>query len=234
MNTLINRFSSMISIANLCAKQYTKLKTKSTLTASLLLSCFLTIPTANASLLLDVDLSIENTISISATSGSSLINASGSDIIGVYLDGFFGSNTIDTIFTSAISGDLTSANETSDLSPSLFHRAGDPGLNIFSFSNASVVSFTQGALAFVGSATWSLSESAYKHALNSAKSGNIFFPADTIDDLNNAFVIGSWAVKGIDAQIPEPTTIAIFMLGLVSAGISRIRRSKSTPIGQRY
>lgn len=226
MNTLFNNLSSLATLMmNLYSKQYSKIKTKALLATSLVLPCFLIVPSANASLLLDVDLSVENTISIAATSGNSLINASGSDFTGVYLEDFFGANTIGSIFQSAISGNLTSANDASDLTPSLFRASNDPGLNIFGFANAEIVSFTQGALAFVGSATWNLSEQAYKLALNGAQSGNIFFPADTVDDLNNAFILGSWAVKGVDAQVPEPSVLALFILGLAGAGLSRVRRA---------
>lgn len=226
MNTLINHLSSLTTlILNSYSKQFSQIKLKTLKAAFFMLPCFLIVPATHASLLLDVDLSVENTISISATSGSSLISASGSDFTGVYLEDFFGANAVGSIFTSAISGNLTSANDASDLSPSLFQATNDPGLNIFSFANAEIVSFTQGALAFVGSATWNLSEQAYKLALNGAQSGNIFFPADTVDDLDNAFILGSWAVRGVDAQVPEPAMLALFILGLAGAGTSRIRRA---------
>ncbi len=181
---------------------------------------------AHAALLLEVDLSVENTISISASDGESLISASGSDFTGIYLDNFFGVNSLGLLNDSLISGNLTSANESSNLTPDLFHFSNDPGLNIFEVSSAANLSFTEGVTAFVGSATWSIGSSFYQHFLANASSGNIFFPADSADDRNNAFILGSWAVlrpEGVD--VPEPSVFALFALGLGFVGFARARAS---------
>lgn len=189
--------------------------------AGLALSSMFTVSQVNAALLLEVDLSVENTISISATDGNSLSTVSGSDFTGFYLDGFFGINSLGSINEVLISGDLTSANEPSDLSPNLFQFSNDPGLNIFSSSTAGDLSFTEGVTAFLGSATWSIGSTFYQHVLANATSGDIFFAADDIGDLNNASILGTWAVVGV----PEPSIFALFALGLGYLLFARVRAS---------
>lgn len=205
-----------------------KLKNRIKISAGLIFASLLCLSSAQAGLLLEIDLSVENTISISATNGVSLISATGSDITGIYLDEFFGDNTLGSFNETLISGDLNSANEASDLSPNLFHFNDDPGLNIFSTSVGSSLSFTQGAIAFLGSATWTISENFYQHFLTSATSGNIFFPADSIDDINNALILGSWSVVGLDSvSVSEPSALTLFALAAVLFGFRRETESSA-------
>ncbi|TRY30143.1 PEP-CTERM sorting domain-containing protein [Aliiglaciecola sp. M165] len=188
---------------------------------SLFLTSLTYVSVVNASLLLEVDLSVENTISINATDGASLITASGSDFTGIYLDGFFGSNNLGGIDENLVAGDLTSANNSSNFVPNLFHFSNDPGLNIFEVSSDSSLSFTQGALAFVGSATWTIGENFYQHFLSSASSGKIFFPADDISDTNSASVLGTWSVVNASVDVPEPSMAALLVLGVGLMGFAR-------------
>lgn len=211
---------------NTYLKQVLRLKKTTLQVTSLVLACFLPLSFANAALLLEVDLSVENTVTISSTNGKSLISASGADFIGVYLDGFFASNNNAGIDDQLVSGNLVSANQTSDLTPLLFRGGSqDPGLNIFGMTQSPNLSFTAGALAFIGEATWTIGEGAYKLAMNGAQSGNLFFPADTVDDRDNAFILGSWALKTADAQVSEPSAFALFLIGLAGAGMVRGRRA---------
>jgi hypothetical protein len=211
---------------NIYLQQILRLKRTAALVSTLMFAGFLPLSSAHAALLFEVDLSVENTISISSTNGASLISVSGSDFRGVYLDGFFASNSFASIDDDLVTGNLISANEVSDLSPILFRGdSRDPGLNIFSMTDSSNISFTAGALAFIGEATWTIGEEAYKLAMNGAQSGNLFFPADTIDDIDNAFILGSWAVKTVNAQVSEPSAFALFFVGLLGAGMVRVRRA---------
>ena len=106
---------------------------------------------AQADDLLIIDLTVPNQVTITATAGLSAITASGSDSTGVYLENFYG-GAGSSLSAALVSGNLTNAENATDNSPALF-RAGssDPGLNIYSWSSASTVTFTAGSLAFTGS-----------------------------------------------------------------------------------
>ena len=174
---------------------------------------------AQADVLLTVDLSVVNQVTISATSGLSANSASGSDTTGVYLDNFYngaGSSLNETL----ISGDLTSAENTSDMSPNLFRggSGSDTGLNIWSFTDDFNATFTAGSLAFTGSATWDLDAAAYADMLAGNSSGDIYFPADTFDDVAGATFLGTYNVV-----VPAPGVLPLLGVGL-GAGVMRRRR----------
>jgi hypothetical protein len=164
---------------------------------------------------LTVDLSVANQVTISGGPGVSLATVSGSDAIGVYLENFYGGSG-DALSAALASGDLTNAENPADGSPALFRGGGgsDPGLNIWSFSSDSTVTSTAGSRAFVGSATWALDANEYADMLAGSMSGNVYFPADTVDDIAGATAIGAYLV------VPTPGAIAL--LGL--AGLARSRR----------
>jgi hypothetical protein len=167
--------------------------------------------------LLIIDLSVPNQITITATAGLSAVDASGSDTTGVYMENFYSAagGALSTSSTGA--GDLTNAQNPSDGSPALF-RAGsgtDTGLNVWSFSSDSTVTFTAGSLAFVGSGTWALDAPEYADMLAGNTSGNLYFPADSNDDLPGAVLLGTWRV------IPAPGAATLFGLGLIGAARRR-------------
>ncbi len=164
--------------------------------------------TASAEVLLEIDLSVVDQITISATGGLSAVTASGSDFTGVYLDGLFGADG--TLVSSLVSGDLTNAENPSDGSPALFRASSgtDTGLNIWSFSSDSIVTFTAGSLAFTGSATFDLDSLSYANLLAGNTSGDIYFPADSFDDIaGGAVSLGTYFV------IPAPSSLALLGLG---------------------
>ncbi len=174
---------------------------------------------AQAQVLLTVDLSVVNQVTISATSGLAANSASGDDFFGVYLDNFYG-GAGSSLNETLVSGDLTNAENPSDMSPNLFRggSGSDPGLNIFSFSSDSTVTFTAGSLAFVGSATWDLDAAAYADMLAGNSSGDIYFPADTFDDVPGAIFLGTYNVV-----VPAPGVLSLLGVGL-GAGVMRRRR----------
>ncbi len=174
---------------------------------------------AQADDLLIVDLSVVNQVTLTATSGASAITASGGDGIGVYLDNFYGGGG-DSLSASLISGDLTDAGSASDGTPSLFRggAGSDSGLNFWSWSSDSTVNFTAGQQAFVGSATWSLDANEYADMLAGSSSGNIYFPADTFDDIAGAGVLGTYRVI-----VPAPAALPMLGLGLGAAALRRRR-----------
>jgi hypothetical protein len=190
------------------------------------LVCVLMVSTAQAGVVLQIDLSTLNQVTISATTGLSLASVSGSDGTGIYLENFFGTQVFSTSGSTRLAGaNLVYFNATSDGSPSLSRGSGstDPGLNIFSMDNGTPdpASFTSGVQAFKGSATWSLTAQQYAVFLQAPTSGDVYAFADTIDDLNGGpQVIGQYAV------VPEPTSMAIFGLGALGMAY-RARRKRT-------
>ncbi|MEL6498294.1 MAG: VPLPA-CTERM sorting domain-containing protein [Planctomycetota bacterium] len=175
---------------------------------------------AQLDVVLIVDISVENEVTITSTSGVSAVTASGSDGIGVYLADFFTSDAGGTFVDTLISGDLTSAQNTSDGSPLLFRGtfpAVDAGLNIFSYTDDVDSEFVAGSQAFSGSATWTVDPDDYADLLSANTSGTVFFPADTVDDIaGGAVAIGTYQV------IPAPASAAL--LGLSGLAAARRRR----------
>jgi len=169
--------------------------------------------------LLIVDLSVTDQVTISATDGLSAVSTSGSDTTGVYFEDFYGlaGNALAEVL---VSGDLTNAANPADNSPDLFRggSGSDPGLNLWSWSTDFDVTFTAGSPAFVGSATWTLTPVEYADMLAGASSGNLYFPADTVDDIANADLLGTYSVI-----VPEPASLSLLALCL-GFGVLRNRR----------
>ena len=188
------------------------------------LVCVLMVSTAQAAVVLQLDLSTVNQVTISATTGLSLASVSGSDSRGVYLKDFFGNRVFSTSGSTRLAGaNLVYFNATSDGSPSLSRgNSLDPGLNIYSMDNGTPdpASFTSGVQAFKGSATWSLTAQQYAAFLQAPTSGDIYAFADFIVDLNGGpQVIGQYSV------VPEPTSMAIFGLGALGMAYRARRKS---------
>lgn len=179
----------------------------------------LTATAAQAEVVLLVDLTTPNQITINATPGLSAVTASGSNTTGFYLAGMFGGtgSTTGTIGTQMGTANLSTFNNASDGTPLLYRAsATDPGLNLWSFSTSSTVSFTAGTQAFAGSATWSLDAATYSLLVDGATSGNVYFPADDLTDLPTAQIIGQYSV------IPAPGALALLGLG----GLAAVRRRR--------
>lgn len=163
--------------------------------------------------LLEIDLSVANQVTITATNGLADASISGADVTGVYFDNFYG-GAGDSLSATYQSGDISTFGDDSDGSPSLF-RAGsgsDSGLNMWSWATASTVDFTAGEQAFQGSAVWALDANEYADMLAGNTFGDLYFPADDFSDIAGATVVGQWAV------IPAPSALAVLGLGgLVAA-----------------
>lgn len=165
--------------------------------------------------LLIVDLTTPNEITITATAGLSDVSASGSDTTGIYLQDFYSGPRASGVSDTLVSGDITNAENPTDNSPNLFTSGlVDTGLNLFSFSSDTTVTFTAGSLAFVGSGTWTLPADDYAEMLAGNASGDIWFPADDAGDLPGAQVLGQYRV------IPEPASLSLLALG----GLALLRR----------
>jgi hypothetical protein len=173
---------------------------------------------AKANVLLLVDLTVENQVTISATNGNSLATVSGSDTTGVYLENFYSGPLNSIVSATPVAGLQTLGSAENPVESSALFTASvtDPGLNIWSWSPDLTVTFTAGSLAFVGSSTWTLPNEDYLDMLAGNTSGNLYFPADRLADVPNAQLLGSWQV------IPEPSSMALLSIGLV--GLLRRRR----------
>ena len=161
--------------------------------------------------LLVVDLSVTNQVTVFATTGLSAATVTGSDSTGVYFEDFYGVAGV-SLSATLVSGNLTNAQNPPDNSPALYRSGSgsDPGLNIYSWSPDSNVTFTAGSLAFVGSGTWTVSSAAFTDMINGARSGNLYFPADSVDDIPTASLLGTYSV-----YVPEPSSMLLLSLGLV-------------------
>ena len=168
---------------------------------------------AQAQDLLLVDLTVANQLTITATGAAASASASGDDFTGILLAGFY-NNVNAALPITAGTGNFSAFSGTSDASPSLFHGAGNAGLNIWDFHTGSF-SFTAGQTAFTGSATWSLSATDYADMVNGNQSGTIYSPADTDDDIPFAVAIGTWSV------VPAPSSLALLGMGGLVAGRRR-------------
>jgi PEP-CTERM motif len=178
-------------------------------------TCTTLVSVASADVLLEVDLTVLDTITITATGGLSAASAKGSDFTGFYLSGLFGTST--GAFTSTlVSGDISNAENPADTTPLLFRfEDTDPGLNVWSFSSDTIVTFTDGSLAFTGAATWSLSAEGYADLLAGSTSGDIYFAADDISDLPEASLLGTYRV------VPAPSSLILLGLSGLFAGRRR-------------
>ena len=191
--------------------------------------CVLMVSTAQAAVVLQLDLSTLNQVTISATTGLSLASVSGNDGTGIYLKDFLGDRVFSTSGANSLAGaNLVYFNATSDGSPSLYRSAGtDPGLNIFSMDDGTPdpASFTSGVQAFKGSATWSLTAQQYAVFLQAPTSGDVYAFADSINDLDGGpQLIGQYSFVS-SAAVPEPTSMAIFGLGALGMAYRARRKS---------
>lgn len=163
---------------------------------------------AAADVLLEIDLSTTNSVTINATSGLASASASASNFTGFLLADFFATAGSPAGFTAG-SGNLSTVGNPSDATPSLFQGSTSVGLNIWSFSTAGTVTVDAGAQAFIGSATWSLDAAQYAEFLSASTSGDIYFGADTDDDIGGASVINI----GTYSVIPAPGALALLGMG---------------------
>lgn len=164
---------------------------------------------AAADVLLEVDVSVANQVTVNATTGAASASASFSNFTGILLADFFAApGTGFGGVLAADSGNFTTFNNPSDGTPSGFVGSSSVGLNIWSFSTDTTVSVTSGQQAFTGSATWSLTASQYADFLSAATSGDIYADADTDDDIGaGAVLIGTYSV------IPAPGAMALLGMG---------------------
>lgn len=157
---------------------------------------------ANADVLLLIDLSVDDRITITATSGASAATLTGSNLTGIYLQGIIGSEFASSgSGSSVINTTLTAFANQLGTAP-LLNAPGpaDYGLNIYALSNDPTLTFTQGQQAFTGSATFDI-PSLYDDFANGQTTGNIYFPASNHQHTDPANLLGTYQI------IPTPATL---------------------------
>jgi MYXO-CTERM domain-containing protein len=175
---------------------------------------------AGAEVLLLIDLTVENQMTVTATNGLSAVTSEGSDTNGIYLQNFFAAGAVAAISANPDVGDFTTFGNTSDGGLSIYRgvSGADTGLNFWSWTDdPNPLTVTAGQQALVGSATFTLSEAVYALLIQNTGTGELWFNADTADDIGGPLDpgnIGQWSV------VPAPGALA--MLGL--AGLAGRRR----------
>ena len=193
---------------------------KKLVSSTLVLGIAVMLSTAvQAAHILEVDLSVPGQVTITGTGNPAAADATGSDTTGVYLNNLYGAAGSALTTSSTGAGDLTNVGNPSDGSPALFRAGGgsDTGLNVWSWSSDTTVSFTAGQAAFSGSGTWALDPAEYDDMVNGMAAGDVYFPADDSGDIAGATVIGAYAVV-----VPEPASFGIISTLLI--GLLGFRR----------
>ncbi len=169
---------------------------------------------ASAEVLLEIDLTDPGFITITATNGLSAGSVAGSDGIGFLMASFYNDASFgagDTL----VSGDLTSAENTSDGTPDLWSYSTSFGLNVYSYTDDPDSTFTAGSVAFSGAATWAISAPEFAAMLAGNAGGDIYAIADSDAGIAGAALLGQWRV------IPAPSSVALLGLGGIVAGRRR-------------
>ena len=207
------------------------MKQKFTLWAATIALALFALPSlAQADLVLNVDLTVADQVTISALPGVSAGTVSGSDTKGFYLGDFYtGDPGATTLSDTSLGGDLIPSLDTSNGGSFLFNSnftpggAGSNGLNVFSYTDNASSEFEAGILAFSGSETWTLDAESYAQMLAGAADGSVWAFADTDDDIADATLIGEYVVKRPGGAIPEPTSLVVLGLGSVALAFRRRR-----------
>lgn len=167
--------------------------------------------------LLVVDLSVQDRVTVTATTGLSAGTVSGATFDGFYLKDFFSTaGTVTVPVSPGYSGTptFTAASVATNNIPRMY-RAGsgtDPGLNIYGYSGATTTTFTNGQLAFTGSVTWTVTTAVYNAMLTAPAAGDVYFVADSVGMLSTATLIGKYTVVKTNLAVSDAkkNTIAVY------------------------
>jgi hypothetical protein len=160
-------------------------------------------------MLLHVDLSVVNQLTIRATTGLSAVTASVDDDTGFTLLDF----TYQNISASGTGSTLVDYNGTSDGSVSI--SSADGFMNLYKMATSDPLQFTAGSQAFTGEATWTLTSSHYATWLNGPSSGDIVLADAFYVPLEGAPVVGTWSLNLASTSVPDTSsTLALLALGI--------------------
>ena len=169
----------------------------------------LSLGTSKADVLLHVDLSVVDKLTIRATTGLSAVTASVNDFTGFTLVDF----QYLSINGSGSGATLVDYNGTSDGAVAV--SSADGMLNLYNMATSDPLQFTAGSQAFTGEATWTLSSSQYATYLNGPSSGNIVLADAFAVALANGPVVGTWSLNLGSTSVPDTSsTLALLALGI--------------------
>ena len=181
--------------------------------------------------LLVVDLTVQDRVTVTATSGLSSGTVSGSSFDGFYLkDLLSNAGTVSVPVNPGYSGTptFTAASVPTNNIPKMYRNVSDPGLNIYGYSSTSLTTFTTGQQAFTGTVTWTVNTAVYNAMLTApAAGGDVYFVADSVGALGTATLIGKYSVVKpepvnllvVDLTVPDRVTLTA-TAGLSSGTVS--------------
>ena len=180
---------------------------------------------ANAGVLIELDLSVTNQLTLTATTGTALESTTGNTGVGIVLEGTGEVENYALGGTSDTFG-FKSTGAFEQVSTTRILNSGVNSINLYenNFSNGINTSITEGQQAFVGTTTITLNPQSYAELLNAPSSGKIYAFADNPSYATQGKYIGDWA-KASSGTVPEPSTaIAMGLLSVLGFAGNRRRR----------
>lgn len=183
---------------------------------------------AHAGVLIELDLSVTNQLTLTATTETAIGTATGPTLKGIVLEGT-GSVASGLLGGASDTFGFNSTGAFVQVETSGLLDSGVYSLNLYesSFTDNVSTSITSGEQAFVGTTTMPLDATSYNNLLNGPSSGKIYaFDDGATTFATNGTYIGEWAKA---STVPEPSTaIAMGLLGILGfAGNRRRRRQES-------
>jgi len=172
--------------------------------------------TAGAAVLLEVDVSVPDQITITATNGLSASSITDASATGFLLAGILDGSS--SVSGTLVSGNLTSFLNNSNNSPNLSTVGADTGLNVSDYTVGTNSNFVANQIAFKGSATWDVDAAGYAAFASPGAEGDIWFAAKSSSDIDPPpppfvppFVLGQWVT------VPTPGTAGALALAALAA-----------------
>ena len=179
---------------------------------------------AHAGVLIELDLSVTNKLTLTATTETAIATATGETLKGIVLQGT-GNAVVESVGASDTFG-FKSTGEINEINISNLLDSGVFSINLYEAGVSVTTSITQGQQAFEGTTTITVNAQSYANLLNSPSSGKIYaFDDGSSTFATNGTYVGDWAKA---STVPEPSTaIAMGLLGIVGFAGNRPRRRQS-------